>query len=231
MKKRTGPCVHELIIAAVPFLFYVSIYRSLPPEIPVHYSFHGVADGFASKLSVEALFICSLGYCGLGLGVFLRKMVDAMGKSQENDNTQTTARLMGYNQTFLTIFFSALSLYFLSGMLQNSDLDTLLILRSAYLVLAVLCVIIGNYLPKIKKNRVSGVKTKYSQSSDDGWMKSQRFGGKVFVAGGAVNVGICLLPGIPTECAVIAGTGVFVLMIFGIVVFSAIGSASRSTHH
>lgn len=220
MKKRTGPCVHELIIAAVPFLFYASIYRSLPPEIPVHYSFHGVADGFASKLSVEALFICSLGYCGLGLGVFLRKMVYAMGKSQENNNTQITARLMGYNQTFLTIFFSALSLYFLSGMLQNSDLDTLLILRTAYLVVSVLCVILGNYLPKIKKNRVSGVKTKYSQSSDDGWMKSQRFGGRVFVAGGSVNVGICLLPGIPTECAVIAGTGVFVLMIFGIVVFS-----------
>lgn len=222
MKKKTGPCVHELTIAAVPVLFYASIYRYLPSEIPVHYSLDGIADGFASKLSVESLLICSLGYCGLVLGVLLRKMVYAMGKSQENDNTQTTARLMEYNQTFLTIFFSALSLYFLSGMLQNSDPDTLLILRTAYLVLSVLCVILGNYLPKMKKNRVSGVKTKYSQSSADGWMQSQRFGGRVFVAGGAINVSICLLPGIPTGCAVIVSTGVFVLMILSIGVFSCV---------
>lgn len=96
-KEITGSIVYDLVIAAVPFLVYASIYRSLPSKIPVHYSFDGIADRFASKLSVEALLLCSLGYCGCLLGVLLRKMVLAMGKTQENSNTQTTAKLMTYN--------------------------------------------------------------------------------------------------------------------------------------
>lgn len=221
-KEATGSIVHDLVIAAVPFLVYASIYRSLPSKIPVHYSFDGIADRFASKLSVEALLLCSLGYCGLLLGVLLRKMVLAMGKTQENNNTQTTAKLMAYNQTFLTIFFSALSLYFISVMLQNSVPDTLFILRTAYLVLSVLFIIIGNYLPKLKKNRVTGVKTKYSQSSDDAWMKSQRFGGRLLVIGGITSLIVCLIPGISAKSAVVLSTVMFGLVILGLLVCSAV---------
>lgn len=221
-KETTDSIVHDLVIAAVPFLVYASIYRSLPSEIPVHYSFDGIADRFASKLSVEALFLCSLGYCGCLLGVLLRKMVLAMGKTQENSNTQTTAKLMTYNQTFLTIFFSALSLYFIFVMLQNSIPDTFFILRTAYLVLSVLFIIIGNYLPKLKIDRVSGVKTKYSQSSDDAWMRSQRFGGRLLAIGGSASLVVCLIPGVSAKRAVILSTIIFVFVILGVLGFSAV---------
>lgn len=221
-RETTGSIAYDCIIAAVPFLVYASLYRCLPPEIPVHYSVHGIADRFASKLSVEALLFCSLGYCGLLLGVLLRKMVLAMGKTQENNNMQTTAKLMAYNQTFLTIFFSALSLYFISTMRQNSVPDTLFILRTAYLVLSVLFIIIGNYLPKLKKNPVSGVKTKYSQSGDGAWMKSQRFGGRLLAIGGITSLVVCLIPSISTKSAVMLSTMIFVVMILGLLVYSAV---------
>lgn len=221
-KETTGSIVHDLVIAAVPFLVYTSVYRALPSEMPVHYSFDGIANRFVSKLSVEALLLCSLGYCGCLLGVLLRKMVLAMGKTQENRNTQITAKLMTYNQTFLTIFFSALSLYFISVMLQNSIPDTFFILRTAYLVLSVLFIIIGNYLPKLKINRVSGVKTKYSQSSDDAWMKSQRFGGRLLVIGGITSLIVYLIPGISVKSAVILSTIIFAFMILGLLVFSVV---------
>ena len=228
-KETTDSVVHNLVIAAVPFLVYTSVYRSLPSEIPVHYSFDGIADRFASKLSVEALLLCSLGYCGLLLGVLLRKMVLAMGKTQENSNTQTTAKLMAYNQTFLTIFFSALSLYFISVMLQNSIPDIFFILRTAYLVLSVLFIIIGNYLPKLKINRVSGVKTKYSQSSDDAWMKSQRFGGRLLVVGGITSLIVCLMPGVSAKRAVILSAVMFGLVILGLLVFSVVNGRKHLT--
>ena len=228
-KETTDSIVHDLVIAAVPFLVYASIYRSLPSEIPVHYSFDGIADRFASKLSVEALFLCSLGCCGCLLGGLLRKMVLAMGKTQENSNTQTTAKLMTYNQTFLTIFFSALSLYFISVMLQNSVPDTLFILRTAYRVLSVLLIIIGNYLPKLKINRVSGVKTKYSQSSDDAWMRSQRFGGRLLAIGGSAGLVVCLIPGVSAKSAVVLSTVMFGLVILGLLVFSVVKGRKHLT--
>ena len=37
-KETTDSIVHDLVIAAIPFLVYASIYRALPSEIPVHYS-------------------------------------------------------------------------------------------------------------------------------------------------------------------------------------------------
>lgn len=228
-KETTDSIVHDLVIAAVPFLVYASVYRSLPSKIPVHYSFDGIAGRFDSKLSVEALLLCSLGYCGCLLGFFLRKMVLAMGKTQENRNTQTTAKLMAYNQTFLTIFFSALSLYFISVMLQNSIPDTFFILRAAYLVLSVLLIIIGNYLPKLKINRVSGVKTKYSQSSDDAWMKSQRFGGRLLAIGGSASLIVCLIPGISAKSAVVLSTVMFGLVILGLLVFSVVKGRKHLT--
>ena len=228
-KETTDSIVHDLVIAAVPFLVYASIYRSLPSKIPVHYSFDGIAVRFASKLSVEALLLCSLGYCGCLLGVLLRKMVLAMGKTQENSNTQTTAKLMAYNQTFLTIFFSALSLYFIFVMLQNSIPDTFFILRTAYLVLSVLLIIIGNYLPKLKINRVSGVKTKYSQSSDDAWMKSQRFGGRLLVVGGITSLIVCLIPGVSAKRAVILSAVMFGLVILRLLVFSVVNGRKHLT--
>ena len=228
-KETTDSIVHNLVIAAVPFLVYTSVYRSLPSKIPVHYSFDGIVDRFASKLSVEALLLCSLGYCGCLLGVFLRKMVLAMGKTQENRNTQTTAKLMAYNQTFLTIFFSALSLYFISVMLQNSIPDIFFILRAAYLVLSVLLIIIGNYLPKLKINRVSGVKTKYSQSSDDAWMRSQRFGGRLLAIGGSASLIVCLIPGVSAKSAVVLSTVMFGLVILGLLVFSVVKGRKHLT--
>lgn len=221
-KETTGSMVHDLVLAAVPFLVYASVYPYLPAQIPVHYSVHGIADRFASRLSVEALLLCSLGYFGLLVGVLLRKMVLAMGRAQENDNMQTTAKLMAYNQTFLTIFFSALSLYFMSVIVENSIPDTLFILRIAYLLLSVLCMIIGNYIPRFKKNGVSGVKTKYAQSSEDAWMKSQRFGGRLLVLGGIASLIVCLIPGISAKSAVILSTMMFVLVILGLLVFSAV---------
>ena len=221
-KATIGSILPDLVFAAVPFLVYASIYRYLPSEIPVHNSFDGIADRFASKLSVEALLLCSLGYWGLLLGVLLRKLVLAMGKNQENNNTQTTAKTMAYNQSFLTIFFSALSLYFMSVMLQNSIPDTLFIFRTAYLVLSVLFIIVGNYIPKLKKNRVSGVKTKYSQSGEDAWMKSQRFGGRLLVLGGIASLIVCLIPGVSAKSAVILSAIIFALMILGLLVFSAV---------
>lgn len=221
-KETIGSILPDLVFAAVPFLVYASIYRYLPSEIPVHNSFDGIADRFASKLSVEALLLCSLGYWGLLLGVLLRKLVLAMGKNQENNNTQTTAKIMAYNQSFLTIFFSALSLYFMSVMLQNSIPDTLFIFRTAYLVLSVLFIIVGNYISKLKKNRVSGVKTKYSQSGEDAWMKSQRFGGRLLVLGGIASLIVCLIPGVSAKSAVILSAIIFALMILGLLVFSAV---------
>ena len=58
-----------------------------------------------------------------------------------------------------------------------------------YILLGILFILAGNYMPKAKRNRHFGIKTRATLSSDDIWARTHRFGGKV-----QVLVGILILP-------------------------------------
>ena len=71
----------------------------------------------------------------------------------------------------------------------------------AFLILGVLFVCIGNYLPKTSRNITVGIKLKWTLSNDDNWNATHRFSGKVYVIIGI----LCLVSiFIPTSIAVIA---------------------------
>ena len=55
-----------------------------------------------------------------------------------------------------------------------------------YLGLGIIFIIIGNYLPKCKRNSFIGIRTPLTLSNDDIWFKTHRFGGKVFVIFGII---------------------------------------------
>ncbi|MBV8490241.1 MAG: SdpI family protein, partial [Candidatus Eremiobacteraeota bacterium] len=51
-----------------------------------------------------------------------------------------------------------------------------------------LLVLIGNYLPKIRKNFFLGIRTPWTLASDEVWLRTHRFGGWVFTIGGIAIV-------------------------------------------
>ena len=72
---------------------------------------------------------------------------------------------------------------------------------AAFLILGVLFIYIGNYLPKTSRNITIGIKIKWTLSNDDNWNATHRFSGKVYVIIGI----LCLVSiFIPTSIAVIA---------------------------
>lgn len=223
MKRNRAPIklVNECIIGSFPLCYYILIFKYLPERIPIHYSVAGTADRFVSKLSVEAIVVCCLGYLGLLLGVVLRKMVLALANAQETSHVKTTAKIITYNQTALTVFFSALSTYFIYIIQKNIVPDRYYIYRVAYLVLSVLLILIGNYLPKLRRNQISGVKTAYSQSDDDAWRETQRFSSRAVVIGGIAALLVCLSPGLSMKHAVVLSSVIFAGILLSIIIFSA----------
>jgi hypothetical protein len=55
-------------------------------------------------------------------------------------------------------------------------------------------IIIGNYLPKTKRNRTIGIKIKWTLESDDNWYATHRFAGKIWVICGIVMLVCSFLP-------------------------------------
>ena len=52
------------------------------------------------------------------------------------------------------------------------------------LILGVVFVVVGNYLPKVKQNYYLGIKLPWTYASENNWNKTHRLGGKVWVIGG-----------------------------------------------
>ena len=62
------------------------------------------------------------------------------------------------------------------------------------LLLGVMMIVLGNYLPKAKRNRTFGLKIRWTLISDDNWMATHRLSGKIFVIAGILTFLLGLLP-------------------------------------
>ena len=56
---------------------------------------------------------------------------------------------------------------------------------------------IGNYLPKCRPNRTVGIRISWTLGSEENWIATHRFAGKVWVIGGLIMVLAALLPEVP----------------------------------
>lgn len=55
-----------------------------------------------------------------------------------------------------------------------------------------LFVLIGNYMPKIRQNRIMGIRVKWTLENEENWNVTHRFGGKIWVAAGL----LCMIGGL-----------------------------------
>ena len=62
------------------------------------------------------------------------------------------------------------------------------------LILGVVFVVVGNYLPKCRQNYTIGIKLPWTFQSEENWNKTHRFGGKLMVLAGFLLMLSVLLP-------------------------------------
>lgn len=60
--------------------------------------------------------------------------------------------------------------------------------------IAILFIILGNYMPKCRQNRVIGIKTSLTLSDEDNWNSTHRFCGKLWVIMGIILLACGFLP-------------------------------------
>lgn len=62
------------------------------------------------------------------------------------------------------------------------------------LLLGIMFIVMGNYLPKAKRNRTFGIKIKWTLANDDNWAATHRLSGKLFVVAGVLSLLMAFLP-------------------------------------
>lgn len=184
----------ELIFCGLPIVYYLLRLPFMPERVPVHWNASGAADRYAARFSLDMLFTSIMGYLGLLFGIGLRKMICAISKSESEQNAQTVERIMRWTQAFMCLLFTGMAFYSVYSSGTGSTQDSGFLFKLGVAVIAMTFIAAGNQLPKLRRNSLSGARTKYSLSSDEAWHKTQRYAGRVMLITGAALLVITLLP-------------------------------------
>ena len=155
-----------------------------PDRVPVHYNFAGEADRIGSKF--EIIIVPAV---AAAMGVFFSFEAKQSIKKEMDSN----AKIMLISGIFSVALLSIIGFYlmiksagYVPGEENKVSPDMLNKLVSAGI--GILLIIMGNIIPKARRNSAVGIRTKWSMANDDVWRKSQRFGGFVTVTGGLLQV-------------------------------------------
>ncbi len=144
-----------------------------PDVIPAHYNAVGEVDRFGSKY--ENLIFPGFAVVSVGILLLLQKY------QRKKNAPEVEQKVLLGTAIFMQILFIALGLFFgITAINYSSNpakMNPDFIVRFTNIGTGILLIILGNIMPKARRNALFGLRTKWSMSNDSVWQKSQRFGG------------------------------------------------------
>lgn len=169
------------IVTVLPMAVGAVLWDKLPELMPTHWGVDGNADQFSSK--GFAVFGIPLILLAIHLFACLVTSLDKRGREQS-----------GAILSVVMLIVPLMSLC-VNGVIYASSLGAVIdVPVFIVLTMGVLFVLIGNYLPKCKQNRVIGVRIKWTLESEDNWYATHRFTGRLWVLGGLLAFVSAILP-------------------------------------
>ena len=176
LKRNKGKLIISSILTLLPMLFGLLAPQFLPDTITIHWGLDGTADGFMNA----SLFFFIIPPILLAIHWLCMTVTAILDKNAEQ------------NKKILGLIFWIIPAISLSscGMILTIALGhTSHIFAVICILLAVMFLVIGNYMPKTTRNRTVGIRIKWTLANTENWNATHRFAGKVYVALGF----LCLL--------------------------------------
>lgn len=146
----------------------------LDASLPVHWNIEGVPDRFAP--APVALLVAPLVSLAVPVLVGLINARSTPG--------QRAARRHVDAAVFILV--AGLGIVIQVIMVRTGMGAPVDVVRVVVLAMAVLLAVLGNVLPKSRRNAISGIRVGPSLADDANWQATQRFGGRLFVIAGVL---------------------------------------------
>ncbi len=186
------------LLGALPLAASVMLLSYLPDSVPVHFGIDGRPDVWGSKynlvlLSLVFMLIPLLFQIILAL---LEKQAKTAGDEKKQIQTRANIKVLLIVGICIVSVIDVLYGFILYSIFDASSEDSgSLIIKAACVLTGILFIVIGNFMPKTKKNGLIGLRTTWSLYNDNTWMKSNRFGGfTMMIMGAAVIVSSVFVP-------------------------------------
>ena len=174
--KRKTTIILTTILCLSPILLGLYLYDQLPDMVPTHFNFRGEPDGWSSR--PMAVFGMPLFMASMNL---LCHWAYAYAQKKESGKVapDILLHICNWIPAVISVIVMPMSLFMAIGV--KVPLTELL-----NILLGVMFLVLGNYLPKCKMNAYIGIKLPWTYSSDENWRRAHRLGGFVWVACGVI---------------------------------------------
>ncbi len=174
MKKISKLTVITTLITLLPIALGIALYDRLPDVVATHWNIHNRPDGWSSRAMAVFGIPCIMAALNLVCG-------GATDRLQSEGVPKRVLALCRWIIPVLSLILVPVMLY--SAMGVSFDMG-----RIVCSILGIMFIIIGNYLPKCRRNGVVGIKIPWTLSSDENWDKTHRFAGFVWIVCGAAAI-------------------------------------------
>nr|WP_312578093.1 SdpI family protein [Sedimentibacter sp.] len=194
------------ILFAVTIIIGLVSYRYLPEQIPMHFDIAGNVDRYGGRIQI---FLSPLIIFFMIIVAEVARNVDPKKNSYNKFNKQ-------YYLIFfiVSLLMLGIQLYTLAFSFNMNVVSISLLMPFA---VGLLFTIIGNSMPKFKQNFYAGIRTSWTLSDEEVWVKTHRFGGKIWFVGGILMMISSILP-----------DNIKMISFFGIVILLAIAPVGYS---
>lgn len=170
---RKNSIISIIASLAILVIFNLLFYNKMPAELPTHWDFRGQADDYSSKFEAMVLIQGSL----VVMNLFLCFMLDNDPKNKRQNNFLMTLSKLSMPIIMTIIYIITI----LAGL--GKEVNTSVIIS---ILMGILFIAIGNYMPKVKRNYTMGIKLPWTLNSDENWRRTHRFGGICFIFMGLI---------------------------------------------
>lgn len=169
-----------VLVCIASFLGHLALLPQMPEMIPTHWDAAGNVNGWTGRTAIIALDALPL------LLLLMMRYLPAM-----DPRGHIYARMGSFYTGFVTLFT-----LFMVGITWTSELTVFGLLPQTgspvgaitSVVIGVSLVLLGNYMPKVKRNYTFGCKTPWALDNDVNWRLTHRFCGVAYVLSGIVVI-------------------------------------------
>lgn len=181
IKKNKGQLIISSIVILLPILVGLLLWDSLPEQMATHWNVKGETDVWSGK----AFAILGLP-CVLLIMHWLCVFITSRDPKNKDQNSKVFSMVL-WILPITSLVVSGVTYAIALG----KDIKANLLL---HLLLGLLFLVFGNYMPKCKQNSTIGIKVVWTLRSEENWNKTHRFAGKLWVISGLLLLVTMAMP-------------------------------------
>ena len=173
--KHKKEIIITTLLTFIPLIVGFLLWNSLPEMIPVHFGVDGQADNYYAKSKAILL---------LGLLLPVLHVLCLFGTMSDPKRNNISGKLFN-----IVLWITPVVGLLMSVVCYGSALGVKIDVSAlTSLLIGIVFIIVGNYLPKCRQNYTVGIKIPWTLNDKDNWDKTHRFSGYVYIVAGIIMI-------------------------------------------